>query len=89
MDQPQIDSLIKQIIEDKLGPVETMQAEREFVRLLMQERAERKQLYQKLKQSVVGHITIVLLSGLGFVGWQIAKFMFNHAPEFIKEWGSK
>lgn len=89
MEQHLVDTLVKQIIEDKLGPVETMQAEREFVRLLMQERAERKQLWQKWKQSIIGHVTIVLLSGLGFVGYQIAKFMFNHAPEFVKEWGSK
>jgi hypothetical protein len=89
MDQTKLNTIIQDIIEDKLGPVETMQAEREFVRLLMQERAERKQLWQKVKQNVVGHTMIILLSGLGYLGWQIAKFLFNHAPEFIREWGSK
>lgn len=62
-------------------------AEHQFVRLLMQERAEREARWGKVKNSALGWITIHVLAGVGYVGYRILQHLVEKfAPEYIQEW---
>lgn len=57
--------------------------EHQFVRILMQERAEKKQRWDKIKNSALGWLTIKILFVVGYVGYRILAYI---APQWLKDW---
>lgn len=60
-------------------------AEHQFVRLLMAERAESKARWEKVRHSTIGWLVVGFLSFVGAVGYSLVKLVANHLPEFMRD----